>query len=318
MFDVICVGSSTIDHFLTIHQKLESVTYGSKILVKHLETHTGGGGSNSAVALSNLGLKAAYLGKLGNDNNARILENEFRQHKISLLNKNKSKFHTDEAFILNSEQEKDRIIYVHKGSSEDLTIKDIPKRLNSNWFYLATLVGKSFPVLNHLSQYAQKNQIKTLFNPSTYLAKQGLKKLKPLLKNTNILILNKEEAKLLLKTKNNNTNNLLKNLKKYVRNTIIITNGPKKFHAFHQNNLYSLQPPKVKIIHTAGAGDAFNSGFLAGIIKKYPFEEALKLGQVNASSVIQHFGTKNKLLTEKEAKKLIKKYKIKVIKNEFK
>jgi 2-dehydro-3-deoxygluconokinase len=107
---------------------------------------------------------------------------------------------------------------------------------------------------------------------------------------------------------------LLKKLKKYVKDTVIITNGPQKLYALHQNYVYSLQPPKVKIIHTAGAGDSFNSGFLAGMIKGYAVEEALKLGQANASSVIQHFGTKNKLLTQKEAKKLMKKYKIKVSK----
>ena len=95
---------------------------------------------------------------------------------------------------------------------------------------------------------------------------------------------------------------------------VIITNGAKKCYALANNTIYSLIPPDVKIVHTAGAGDAFNAGFLAGMIKKYSLEDALKLGQVNSSSVIQHFGTKNKLLTEKEAKRMIKKYKLKVVK----
>lgn len=312
MFDVICVGSAVIDNFLTIRQKIKSITYGSKVLIKHLETHTGGGGSNSAVALSKLGLKVAYLGKLGEDNNASTIEKEFKQHKIRLLNKNKSKIDTDEAFILNSEQERDRIIYIHKGSSKDLKIKDIPGQLNAKWFYLATLVGSSFKVLIYLSKYSKKHNIKTLFNPSTYLARKGLRKLKPILKNTDLLILNKEEAKLLLGIRNNTANSLLKRLRKYVKGTIIITNGPKTLRALHQGTIYTSTPPKIKVMHTAGAGDAFNSGVLAGIIKKYPFEKILQLGQANAASVIQHFGTKNKLLTEREAKKLIKKYKIKV------
>ncbi len=312
MSDVICVGSAVIDNLLTIRQKIKSITYGSKVLVKHFETHTGGGGSNSAVALSKLGLKVAYLGKLGKDNNARIIEKEFKQNKIKLLNRNKSKLHTDEAFILNSEQEKDRIIYIHKGSSEDLNTKDLPKKLNAKWFYLATLVGRSFKVLIYLSKYAKKHNIKILFNPSTYLARKGLRKLKPILKNTNILILNKEEAKLLLKVRINAIGLLLKRLSKHTKGTVIITNGPKTLYALHRDTVYSSTPPKIKVTHTAGAGDAFNSGVLAGLIKNYPLEKSLQLGQANAASVIQNFGTKNKLLAEKEAKKLIKKYKIKV------
>lgn len=314
MFEVICVGSATIDTFLTVHQKLKSVTYGTKVLVKHLERHTGGGGSNAAVALSKLGLRVAYLGKLSRDSQAKILTDEFKKYKIKILNKNRSKLPTDTAFILNSEQEKDRIIYVYKGASDDLRIKDLPAKLNTRWFYLATLIGPAFPALTYLSGYASKNKIKLLFNPSSYLARQGLKKLKPILKKAEVLILNQEEAKLLLKTKNNNPVFLLKNLKRYVKGTIIITNGPKELWAFHDGYIYTLQPPKIKVRHTAGAGDAFNSGFLAGVVKGYFLEEALKLGMVNAVSVIQQLGTKTGLLTEEKAKQLIKKYKIKVAK----
>jgi sugar/nucleoside kinase (ribokinase family) len=73
-----------------------------------------------------------------------------------------------------------------------------------------------------------------------------------------------------------------------------------------------ITPPSVKVIHTAGAGDAFTAGFLAGIIKKYKFENTLCLGQVNSTSVVQHIGTKNKLLNEKEAQAMIKKFRMKV------
>lgn len=317
MFDVICVGSTTLDTFLTIHQKLSSVTYGSKILIKHLETHTGGGGSNSAAALAKLGLKVGYLGKLSKEDNSKLIRQEFHQNKIKILNQKRSFLPTDQAFILNSEQEKDRVIYIYKGASDDLTVNDLPKKLETKWFYLATLLGKSFPVLTYLAKYAQKNKIKTLFNPSTYLASQGLKKLKPILENTSILILNKGEASFLLKTKNNQTIFLLKVLKKIIKEIVIITDGPKKVMVFDGKTLYSAQPPKVKVIHTAGCGDAFNSGFLAGLIKTGKIESALSFGLANASSVAQHLGTKNKLLTERETEFFIKKHKIKVIKEKF-
>ena len=53
-------------------------------------------------------------------------------------------------------------------------------------------------------------------------------------------------------------------------------------------------------MQTAGAGDAFTAGFLAGIIKKNNFTDALRLGQANSTSIIQHIGAKGKLLNEKE------------------
>ena len=53
------------------------------------------------------------------------------------------------------------------------------------------------------------------------------------------------------------------------------------------------------------------------MIKKYSFEDALKLGVANSLSVIQHVGTKNKLLNEREAKLMMKKYRLKVVKHAF-
>jgi len=48
------------------------------------------------------------------------------------------------------------------------------------------------------------------------------------------------------------------------------------------------------------------------LIKNYSFDDALRLGQVNASSVIQHVGAKVGQLTENEAKTMMKKYNIKI------
>ena len=42
-----------------------------------------------------------------------------------------------------------------------------------------------------LTKFAAKNNIKVAFNPSEYQAIQGYKRLKPILENTNFLILNK-------------------------------------------------------------------------------------------------------------------------------
>lgn len=311
-YDVICVGSATWDTFLTIHQKLSSVTYGSKVLVKNQETHTGGGGSNSAVALAKLGLKTAYLGKLGPDFNAELIEKELGQFQVKLLNEKKSKLPTDQAFILNSEQEKDRVVYVHKGASDDLKPAELPKKMQAKWFYLATLTGQAFPVLPCLSDYAKKNQIKILFNPSTYLARQGRKKLRPVLKNTDILILNKEEAGLLLGTLNPETHYLLKKLKEEIPGLVVITNGPFPVQAFDGKQIYSASPPKVEVVHSAGCGDAFSSAFLAAFLQKKDIPLALRWGLANAASVLQHLGAKKGLLGKKELLAFLGKYPIKV------
>ena len=50
--DVLCVGSATLDNFLIIGQSIKEIKPGDKVLVQALEKHTGGGATNSAVALT--------------------------------------------------------------------------------------------------------------------------------------------------------------------------------------------------------------------------------------------------------------------------
>lgn len=312
-YDVLCIGSATVDQFLEIKDPLDSINVGDKILVNKMETHSGGGATNAAAALSKLGLKVKLLTKLGKDHNADFIMKDLKQFKVKNLCKNSSKESTDFSTLISSEENRDRVIYVHKGASTDLRVSDIKKsQLNAKWFYLASLVGKSLETGLKLSQYAKQKGIKLLFNPSLYLAKEGKKKLAPILENTTLLVLNIEEAQALLDTKTGKIKDLAQKLCKLGPKAAVITDGKEKMCAYYNKEFYYLQPPDVNIVHTAGAGDAFTAGLLFGGIKGYPFADALSIGQANSSSVIQAVGTKNGLLNKHGAEEMVKELKIKV------
>jgi len=315
-YHVLCVGSATVDTFLTIEQPFSSLKLGDKALVKAVDKHSGGGATNSASALVKLGLKVKTATMVGDDEDGNLILKELKAAGIENICSKKSKRQTDLATIISSTKEKDRIILVHKGASTDLTIKDLQNsKLNPSWIYLATLTGKSQAVAYEIARIAKQKNIQLLFNPSLYLAHQGKKHLSSILQHTSILVLNKEEAQALLKTSSTNFEHLLKELQKCGPRIVIVTDGRRGLYALQQNIMYSLtKTPDVKIVHTAGAGDAFTSGFLAGLIKKYSFEDALRLGQANASSVIQQVGAKSGQLTEAEAKMMMKRYNIPITK----
>ena len=313
-YDVLCVGSATVDTFLTIEQPFSSLKLGDKVLVKTVDKRSGGGATNSAATLAKLGLKVKTATKLGADQDGEFILKELKAHQIENISPVRSKQQTDLATIISSTKERDRIILVHKGASTDLSAKDLPAtKVQCSWIYLATLTGKSFSTAQEIASMAAKKNIKLLFNPSLYLAQKGKKSLSSILQHTTALVLNKEEAQALLKSSSSNFEDMLKGLQRCGPSTVIVTDGRRGLYALNHNIMYSLtKTPDVKIVHTAGAGDAFTAGFLAGLIKKYYFDDALRLGQVNASSVIQHVGAKVGQLTEREAKAMIKKYKIKI------
>jgi len=313
--DVLCIGSATLDTFFDVEQPLSKIKLGDKVLVKSVEKHSGGGASNSAIALSKFGLKVRVLTKLGNDHDAEFIIKELEQHSVENICLHRSRNNTDCASVIDYQKDGDRVIYVHKGASEDLTEDDFDKSdLKTNWIYLATLMNRSFETGKKIVAYAWEKQIPVLFNPSLYLAQKGKRYLKSLLNATTILVLNWEEALALLGKRNGMPQEVLLSLQELGPEVVIVTNGRKRMYAINENEVYSLQPPKVKVVHAAGAGDSFTAAFLAAYIKKYPFEDCLRMGQANAASVIQSVGVKNKLLTKKEAWDLANKYNIRVTK----
>ena len=97
MYDVITMGSATVDVFGVISKKLQEPKPGDKVLIEKIDFEIGGGGVNSAIAFSRMGLKAAFLGKVGHDHNGfniisshELTKDELNQ-VISILEKKTKK-----------------------------------------------------------------------------------------------------------------------------------------------------------------------------------------------------------------------------------
>ncbi len=312
MYDVITLGSGTVDVFVKTkkpeilkHQGHDDVCYaiGEKILVEDLHVDTGGGGTNTAVAFSRLGLKTGWIGEVGTDLHAKTVLDEMKREKVDFLG-GKGRGMTGYSVILTG-LEHDRCILAFKGVNDKLASYEVPwKKLKTKWFYFSAMMNQSFETLKKAAMFAKKNKIKYAFNPSMYVAKMGVKALKPIIEDCDLLIMNKEEAQALLKC-NCECKELLAGLQKHAK-IVVITDGPKTAHAYNGIQHFQLQPPNVKIIETTGAGDSFAAGMVAGIIIKKDIEEAMQWGMAESGAVIQHIGAKQNLLTRRKLEQSIK------------
>lgn len=318
MYEIITIGSSTVDVFAKtkfselikiVDSKGETdlLAYptGSKILIEKLNFTTGGGGTNTAVALSRLGHKVACISKMGYGANAEKVIKHLKKDNVdsSLIVCDKNG-RTGYSIILDS-IEHDRTILTFKGSSNDLRFNEINlKELNTKWFFFCTMMGESFKTLEKLAKFAENSGIKIAFNASQYLAEKGIEYSKEILKRTDIFVLNKEEASLM--TNKSKIEDMFKVLLKLVK-IAVITDGKNGASACDGKYIYTIKANSIGVVETTGAGDAFASSFLSGIIKKNNIEFALKLARTNAESVIQNHGAKTGLLNYKEALKIMKK-----------
>ncbi|MFH1365747.1 MAG: carbohydrate kinase family protein [archaeon] len=292
-FDVVSFGSAVIDVFIgtDVCEEKNFISYpiGGKILIKDLKFDIGGGGTNTAVAFSRLGFKTGCICKVGHDENGRKIREALGKEKISFLGKSIERELTGYSIILDSKGG-DRTILTYKGANDKIKFEDIVS-FKTKWLYFSSLLGTSFETQKKLASIMKKRGTKIAFNPSSYLIKN--KNIFPILKMTDVLILNKEEAEMLLRHKEKD---LLKGLYNLTGGIVVITDKDKLITCYDGEKKYSLKPNNVKVVERTGAGDAFASGFVAGRIVKKSIKECLKLGLRESESVIRYFGAKNNLL----------------------
>ncbi|MCX8147474.1 MAG: carbohydrate kinase family protein [Candidatus Woesearchaeota archaeon] len=318
-YDVITIGSATVDVFVktssedlidiktpSSEEKFTCYPLGSKILITDLQFMTGGGGTNTAVSFSRLGLKTAYLGNIGNDANGKKVIEELKKEKVDFIG-TIGKEKTNYSIILDSIGH-DRTILVYRDASEYLNFDKVKKnKLKAKWFYFSSMTGKSFDAAVKLMEFAKKNNIKIAYNPSEYQVREGAKKLKPLLEKTDALVFNRDEASILSGLRRDEPiEKIIKTIMHMGPKIVVVTDGPNELYCSDGASIYSLMPRRVKIVETTGAGDAFASAFVAALARGQGIEFALRLALVNSESVIQHYGAKNKLLTWNEAVKIMR------------
>ncbi len=307
MYDVICLGSATTDIFIDtgLREKSGKIVYplGTKIPIKELNFGIGGVGVNVAVGLSRLGLKTAYLGKIGDDDSGRRILKCLKKEKISFIGK-KTRGITGYGFILDT-YERNRTILTYHGLTDNFRLNEINmNKIKTKWMFFSSLRGESIKTEDKMVQWCKKNHIKIAFNTDAKVLKKARINLKKILKNLDIIILNKEEAQSL--AAGNDSKVLVKKIYRQGPKIVVITDGKNPIYAFDGKKIYKVKPRNIKVVERTGAGDAFSSGFLAGYIKTKSIDKALKIALVNSESVIQHFGAHNNLLTWNQIKKKVK------------
>ncbi|MCK4997414.1 carbohydrate kinase family protein [Candidatus Pacearchaeota archaeon] len=297
VFDIVTFGSAVVDTFIDteFNKKSQSFNYkaGSKILVNNMTTDIGGGATNTAVAFARFGFNTGCICKIGDDNNSNDVLEMLKKEKVKFLGK-KSKGATGHSIILDSKDHQ-RTILTFKGPGNSIKLSEIPK-IKAKWLYYSSMLNESLKTQEKLIKQLSKKGTKLAFNPSEYLIKNV--NLRSMIKLSDILIMNKEEAEILC-SKYKKKGSFLDGLISLGAKIAVVTDKNKMIYASDGIKKYSLKPNKIKVIERTGAGDAFAAGFVAGVMANRPIQKCLELGLKEGESVIQYFGAKNKLLKRK-------------------
>src|SRR5687767_5019341 len=144
-----------------------------------------------------------------------------------------------------------------------------------------------------------------VINPSAHYLKFGIRRLQPLLKKAHVVILNRAEASQLTGAPYASERAIFARFENLFGGLAVMTEGSTGVMVSNGKTIYKAGIFKEKaLIDRTGAGDAFGSGFVAGLLKQSPkvkagetypahaVEEAIRLASANATAVVEQIGAK--------------------------
>jgi sugar/nucleoside kinase (ribokinase family) len=306
MFDLISIGDSVIDTFIPLTdaevlfdegQKLLGLRYGDKIPVGDSTVLVAGNAANNAVGSARLKLKTAIYVNVGGDHDGARIKDKLKDEGVDTRYVVKNEhLPSNHHVVLNYKGERTILIY-HQPWKYHLP--DLDK---SKWVYFTSL-SPTFAdsnIIEQLTAYLERTNSKLLYNPGTFQIKLGVKKAPRLLSLTELLVVNKEEAKIILGFDANENIPIKKLLKAIVDlgpKMSVITDGGKGSYGFDGEKYYQLDIFPAKLLEMTGSGDAFATATLAGLFHGESLPEAMRWGAANGASVVEKVGPQAGLLT---------------------
>lgn len=271
----VCVlGSINMDLVIKVNEMPKE---GETILSESFEKIAGGKGANQAVAARRCGNIVSMIGKIGKDDNGKILKGLLEEDSIDTNLIFEDENEPTGMAVITVNKNGNNSITVISGSNMTLNKDEIEKskEIIENSDILISQFEVPEEVILEAFKIAKENNKITILNPAP------AKKIdEELLKYTDIIIPNETEAELLTGIKVNDlesaklaANGLLEKGVKFV----IVTLGSKGAVVISKECRQIVEAYKVKAIDTTAAGDSFIGGLSSKLdIENLSFENLLK------------------------------------------
>ena len=299
MPEVACLGDVNLD-ILMYMSKLPKL--GSESLASRLELRPGGAAANVAVALSRLGVHVGFVGTIGADVVGRVVKEDLEVEGVDtgLLQVVEGDY-TGLAIIVVTEGERTMLGY--RGANRKLQ----PEFVNPKYFENTRLLFISgYSLLEEPQKSATLKALNIArrqgsliaVDISEPLAVMGIGKVYELLGRIDYAFMNEREAKLLA---GGDTRELTRRLAEVA----VVKKGGAGAELFH-SKLHAEAPAfKIEVVDTTGAGDAFDAGFIYGVLRGLKMNECLFLANAVAAWKCRGRGSRH-LPTLEELKRFLR------------
>ena len=295
-FDVVGLGLNAVDH-LALTSNYPPL--GSKVLLSEYRLSVGGQVATAMVALSRLGYKTSYIGKVGAEPLGDLQLESLRAEQVECSRVIRVEGTTTQlGLIVIDQQSGERTIFWHRDPRLIVGIRDIDREHITSG-RLLHLDGCDTDAAIQAAKWAQEAGVPVLIDLDT--AYPRVEELLPLV---DFLIASSEFPMSI--TGKDDPRNALKDLKeRFGCRFVAMTQGREGALVYHKDQF--IESPaftNFEICDTTGAGDAFHSGFDFGLLNGYSVEDTLRVANLIAALNCRQIGARAGLPTLGELREI--------------
>jgi ribokinase len=244
----------------------------------------GGSAANAAYAMSRLGLDAAFLGTVGNDDLGDFLLKEMGEVDLSHVRREGRS-----GLCISVQVHQDRSLITLPNANDLLRIgtADIDFANSFQIVHISSFAGAE--PLRQLVKLAEGllEEVMLSFDPGAKYASRGLDELLPIITRTDILLVNEMEIE---KITGMGAEEGCRRIMEIGPDVVVLKKGHAGAVIFTEDERIPIAPVPTQVVDRTGAGDVFAGAFLTGIVKGWGLRRAGEFGAMSASRSIAHVG----------------------------
>jgi adenosine kinase len=312
-YDVLGVGNAIFDVLVKTDEAFlasHGMTKGSMALIDEAQAASiyrdmgpatemsGGSAANTIVGIASLGARAAFVGKVKDDQIGTMYAHDIRAAGVAFTTKAATDGPATGCSYILVTGDGERTMNTYLGAAQNLTPADIDAAdvAASRIVYLEGYLWDpkdakdAFVKASKIAHDAGRQVALTLSDAFCVDRYRG--EFVELMRSGTIDLLFANEAELRSLYETSDFDTALKQLRSDAK-LGVVTRSEKGCVVASKDGVIAVPAAKIEtIVDTTGAGDLFAAGFLFGHVRGFGFENAGKLGALAAAEVIQHIGAR--------------------------
>jgi ribokinase len=255
--------------------------------ITDLSYGVGGSAANVSIGMTRLGGSCTLVGKVGLDTAGRMVVDELLREKVPVEHVKADLVKKTGLTIIIIRKKGEISMYGEKGAAEELQSDDVLaiKPTGCDSLHIASLrMDTSIAA----AEMARRAGLYVTFDPGRELVSRGIEHIKPIFKHLDLLLLNLREATAL--TAIVDPERAAAALQRLgVSNVVVKMGGKGAFFRGVEGDFF-VPALKVKAVDSAGAGDAFATGFLFSLGNGEGYRDALEFASAVAAMKVMKLG----------------------------